>query len=215
MLHQTFACADQAAAPILQVTGLQGGPADHPLFDQLDLFLGAGVCALIGDEGTGKTSLLRLLSGDLQPTAGEVRLLDQSSSLKLPRPAAVFWADLRLPQNDLDTPKECWAAMRLHLPAWSEAMQNDLIEALQMAPHLNKRLNMLSTGSRRKVGLVAALSSGATVTLLDQPFVSLDQASIAVLKSFLNEAAHHPGRAWVVADYEVPSGMTFTSQLQL
>jgi ABC-type Mn2+/Zn2+ transport system ATPase subunit len=63
--------------------------------------------------------------------------------------------------------------------------------------------------------LVAALASGATVTLLDQPFVSLDQASIGVLKSFLNEAAKDPCRAWVVADYEVPSGMTLTSWLQL
>lgn len=215
MLHQILDSSCQAHAPILQVTGLQGGPADHPLFDHLDLCLSAGVCALTGDEGTGKTSLLRLLSGDLQPTAGEVRLLNEPSPLKLPRPAAVFWNDLRLPQNDLDTPKQCWAALRLNLPAWSEAIQNDLVAALHMAPHLDKRLNMLSTGSRRKVGLVAALSSGATVTLLDQPFVSLDQASIAVLKSFLNEAAHHPGRAWVVADYEVPPGMKLTSLLQL
>jgi ABC-type multidrug transport system ATPase subunit len=86
--------------------------------------------------------------------------------------------DLRLPQNDEHTPGQCWAALAPLWPAWSEDTQNALVTALQLTPHLDKRLNMLSTGSRRKVGLVAALASGATVTLLDQPFVSLDASSI-------------------------------------
>jgi ABC-type Mn2+/Zn2+ transport system ATPase subunit len=38
------------------------------------------------------------------------------------------------------------------------------------------------------------LASGATVTLLDQPFAALDLASIGILKDFLNEAAKHPSR---------------------
>ncbi len=74
---------------------------------------------------------------------------------------------------------------------------------------------MLSTGSRRKVMLIAALAAGATVTLLDQPFVSLDQASIRVIKEFLTEAAEQAGRAWIVADYEAPSDLPIASVLQL
>jgi ABC-type multidrug transport system ATPase subunit len=215
MLHQTLAPSPPATTTVLQVTGLQGGPAEHPLFLNLDLCLPAGVSCLTGDEGSGKTSLLRLLAGDLQPRAGQMRLMDEPLALNQPRHADVFWIDLRLPLHDMNTPERCWADLRPNLPAWSETLQNDLVEALHLAPHVGKRMNMLSTGSRRKVGLVAALAAGATVTLLDQPFVSLDQTSIAVLKSFLNEASQHPSRAWVVAAYEAPSGMTFNSQLQL
>ena len=84
-----------------------------------------------------------------------------------------------------------------------------------MERHRHKPLYMLSTGSRRKVMLVAALASGATVTLLDQPFASLDQTSIRVIKDFLNETAEHSSRAWIVADYEVPADFPQASVLQM
>jgi ABC-type multidrug transport system ATPase subunit len=173
------------------------------------------VSALLGDEGVGKTSLMRLLSGDLVATAGQLRLASRAAPLSLPQPSAVFWIDLRLPLHDNDTPTHCWTQFRASLPAWSEATQNELIEALQLAPHLDKRLNMLSTGSRRKVGLVAALASGATVTLLDQPFVSLDQPSIRSLQAFLAQWGQNTERAWLIADYEKPAHLPLVSVLQL
>ncbi|WP_291939119.1 hypothetical protein [Limnohabitans sp.] len=120
-----------------------------------------------------------------------------------------------MPLHDSDTPVQCWAQLRASLPAWSDETKNELIEALQLAPHLDKRLNMLSTGSRRKVGLVAALASGATVTLLDQPFVSLDQASIRSLQAFLAQRAQNTERAWLIADYEKPAHLPLVSVLQL
>jgi ABC-type multidrug transport system ATPase subunit len=173
------------------------------------------VSALIGDEGVGKTSLMRLLSGDLTPTAGQLRLSGENTHLTLPQPSAVFWTDLRLPIHDSNTPAQCWAQFRASLPAWSNTTQNELIEVLQLAPHLDKKLNMLSTGSRRKVGLVAALASGATVTLLDQPFVSLDQTSIRNLQVFLANLGLNPGRVWLIADYEKPAHLPLASVLQL
>lgn len=215
MLKQTFDPLHKTASPVLSVTGLSGGPGDLLLFCDLDLQLPAGVSALLGDEGVGKTSLMRLLSGDLVASAGQLRLASQADSLSLPQPSAVFWIDLRLPLHDNDTPVQCWAQLRASLPAWSNETQNELIEALQLAPHLDKRLNMLSTGSRRKVGLVAALASGAMVTLLDQPFVSLDQPSIRSLQTFLAQQAQNTERAWLIADYEQPAHLPLVSVIQL
>jgi ABC-type proline/glycine betaine transport system ATPase subunit len=65
------------------------------------------------------------------------------------------------------------------------------------------------------VGLVAALASGATVTLLDQPFVSLDQTSIRNLQVFLANLGLNPGRVWLIADYEKPAHLPLASVLQL
>jgi ABC-type multidrug transport system ATPase subunit len=195
----------------MSVIGLSGGPGEKPLFYDLALQLPAGVSALLGDEGVGKTCLMRLLSGDLPATAGQLRLTCEVAPLTLPRPSAVFWTDLRLPLHDNDTPPQCWAQLRESLANWSDETQNVLTEALQLSPHLNKKLNMLSTGTRRKVGLVASLASGATVTLLDQPFVALDQDSIRSLQSFLAQLDQCPGRAWLIADYDKPAHVPLAS----
>lgn len=215
MLRQTFDPLHKSTQTVLSVTGLSGGPAEQPLFHDLALQLPAGVSALLGDEGVGKTSLMRLLSGDLNPTAGQLSLTGDAAPLTLPQPSVVFWTDLRLPLHDQDTPAQCWAHFRASCPGWCDETQSELIEALHLAPHLNKRLNMLSTGSRRKVGLVATLASGARVTLLDQPFVSLDQASIRSLQAFLAKLGQNPDRAWLIADYEKPVHLPLALVLQL
>ena len=85
---------------------------------------------------------------------------------------------------------------------WQSDWQDDLVQALQLTPHLDKQLFMLSAGSRRKVALIALLCSGVKVTCIDQPYVALDQASVRVIREFLCDMAEHPTRTWVVADYE-------------
>lgn len=176
--------------PLLQITNLHLGFQGQRILRDLQLDIRPGLTAIVGDEGTGKTALLRVLSGDLAPETG---------SIKGPQ---ALWLDLRLPGHDEHTPIEVWASLQGRCPGWNHELQNRLAEALQLQEHLHKRLFMLSTGSRRKVGLLGLLASGATITCLDQPFASLDMASIQVLRDFLQEAAKHPARAWVVADYE-------------
>jgi len=139
-----------------------------------------GLVAVTGDEGVGKTRLLQGLANG--PDA--------------------LWLDLALPRQDDLTPHQVWDALRQRCPRWDSVLQEDLAQSLRLEPHLDKKLSMLSTGSRRKVALVGLLASGATVTCLDQPFAALDAASIGVVRDFLAEAADHASRTWVVADYE-------------
>lgn len=164
-----------------------------------------GVSWVCGDEGKGKTTLLRILAGDVTPTAGRV----------LTPEGGVFWVDLQSSAHDAMTVQACWDTLRAHHLRWNQALLQDLADELDMTQHRDKRLNMLSAGSRRKVMVVAALASGATVTLLDQPFAALDLASIRVIHAFLQEAAEHPSRAWIVADYEAPHDLPLASVLNL
>jgi len=190
---------------VLQALHLSGGPAGLPIIQDLN-FLGLpGVSWICGDEGSGKTTLLRLLAGDIKPTTGEVTVPG----------GGVFWVDLQAPTHDDTTVQACWDALRADHPKWDDALQDELAQALDMHTHRLKRLNMLSTGSRRKVMVIAALASGATVTLLDQPFAGLDLASIRVIKDFLREAATQTHRAWLVADYEAPRDIPLASVLNL
>jgi ABC-type multidrug transport system ATPase subunit len=184
----------------LQVQHLTHGPIQN-----LNFSWSAGVSWVCGDEGKGKTTLLRLLAGDVHPSAGNVTAPEGD----------VFWADLQDPAHETTTVQACWDALRTRYANWDDALLQDLADALDMHQHREKRLNMLSTGSRRKVMVVAALASGTTVTLMDQPFAALDLASIRIIKDFLQEAAEHPSRAWIVADYEAPHDLPLASVLRL
>ncbi len=164
-----------------------------------------GVSWVCGDEGKGKTTLLRLLAGDVQPTAGHVVTPE----------GGVFWVDLQTPAHDATTVQACWDTLRTHYPHWNEEVLSDLADALNMNEHREKQLHMLSAGSRRKVMVIAALASGATVTLLDQPFAALDFGSIRIIQEFLHEASEHPSRAWIVADYTAPTAVPLASVLNL
>lgn len=147
-----------------------------------------GLVAVTGDEGAGKTSLLRGLCEQLgQP--------DRRAS------CSALWLDLSLPGQDEQTPVLVWDAIRQGFPRWNMQLQQDLIDALGLQPHIGKALFMLSTGSRRKVALVGLLASGAEVTCLDQPFAALDASSAGVIRDFLADVAGHTTRTWVVADY--------------
>jgi ABC-type multidrug transport system ATPase subunit len=190
---------------LLRSHDLSGGPGDMAVLDGLCCAWAPGLHWVCGDEGSGKTSLLRLLAGDLPALQGRV---DRPSD-------GVFWADLKGSEHDQTTVQACWDQLKALHPNWQHALEQDLIEALDMERHRHKPLFMLSTGSRRKVMLVAALAAGARVTLLDQPFVSLDQVSVRVIKDFLSDAAAHTSRAWIVADYEVPQDLTPNSVLDL
>ena len=194
-----------ALPAMLRSHHLSGGPSGESIVHELSFEWRPGLHWVCGDEGSGKTSLLRLLAGDLPPLKGSV---DRP-------PGGVFWADLKGSELDQTPVQTCWEQLQARCPHWQHALEQDLIEALDMERHRHKPLFMLSTGSRRKVMLVAALASGASVTLLDQPFVSLDQVSVRVIKDFLSDAAAHTSRAWIVADYEVPDGLSPASVLEL
>jgi ABC-type multidrug transport system ATPase subunit len=154
----------------------------------------AGLNAVVGDEGAGKTRLLRLLS-ELEADA--------------------LWFDLRLTDHDAQTPLEFWRHLQSRCPRWNETLCLQLCEALDLKAHLHKQLFMLSTGSRRKVGLLALMVSGVKFVCLDQPFSALDQASVNVLVDFLNDMRHDNSRAWLVADYAADPRLDWANLIDL
>ena len=160
--------------------------------DGLQIF--AGLNAVVGDEGAGKTRFLQLLSE---------------------RESDALWFDLRLASHDALTPLAYWHHLQSQCPRWDEALRTKLCAALDLNDHLHKQLFMLSTGSRRKVGLVALLVSGAKFVCLDQPFSALDQASISVLVEFLNDVSQDNSRAWLVADYVADPSLDWVSVIDL
>ena len=155
-------------------TGFVAGP--------LDLDLGPGIAWLQGDNGTGKTTLLRALCGELRPTAGEVRICGAD-----PHRDPLTRRHVGFLPTTLDTPEylrvdEAWqtvAALR-RAPDWDG---HALRDALDLPGRL--RVGHASAGQRRKIELLCALAGEPPVLLLDEPFAHVDAATIAWLVAAL------------------------------
>jgi ABC-type multidrug transport system ATPase subunit len=178
--------------------------------------LAPGVALVLGGDGRGKTTVLELLAGVLSPVTGRLQLggvfLDEQPEAYRQQ---VFWIDPRSTAHDALTVTDYLQSVQRAYPDFDEALLAEVIEGLALAPHLHKNLFMLSTGSKRKVWIAAAVASGANLTLLDGPFVSLDQASINFVLQLLTEAASQSTRMWLVADYVAPVDVLATTLIDL
>jgi ABC-type multidrug transport system ATPase subunit len=202
--------------PILQADRLCFDYPQRKLFDGLTVHIPPGVSLVRGGDGCGKTTLLRLLAGELPAAGGELQL----NGIRLDnQPAAyrqqVFWIDPRSEAFDQMTPVDYFRSVQQIYPLFDQSLLGDLIAGFSLAPHLGKHLYMLSTGSKRKVWLAAAFASGAALTLLDDPFAALDKPSAGFVMELLEEAAGHPARAWVVGHYEVLGGVPLATMIDL
>jgi len=162
----------------------------------VDLVIGAGtVHAVLGGNGDGKSTLLRILAGLSSASKGAARRPRRSVSYVPERlPAALRMtaeryllqmARLRGPEADL-----------------IQARSLNLLERLQLSPGPDVPIIQLSKGNRQKVSLAQAFGFPAVLTVLDEPFSGLDREATAELRAILAETradgrsvvvgAHHP-----------------------
>lgn len=201
---------------ILQARDVTFEFPQQPVFSHFSATLRAGITYVAGGESCGKSTLLRLFAGDLTPQAGSIEVCDFSSKDKLASyKKHVFWIDPRTSAHDHLSPNDYFDLQRKDYPEFDDALLLELIEGLRLSDHVSKAIYMLSAGSKRKVWLAAAFASGATATLLDEPFAALDKASINFLLERLECVAHNTNRAWVIADYEAPQNLSTVLAIDL
>lgn len=195
-------------SPLLSLKGLHFGYPGAPtrVFEDLCAELPAGVALVCGDESRGKSTLLRLLAGQLQPTQGAIAWAGQALTR-----SQVAWFDPTDPTRE----QEVVQAILAELVPLEKLMGSGLLQELGLEPHLGKPLYQLSTGSRRKVFLAAALAQDAPLTLLDQPFMALDQPSVDALLQRFAAWQGCAERLLLIADYLPPAGLALSGTLDL
>lgn len=100
-------------------------------------------------------------------------------------------------------------------PHWSAATLAEHLQGWRLAEHVGKPFYALSSGTQRKIFMAAALASGATLTLIDEPLGGLDRASIQYLQEALAARAADTQRLVLVAHYEVLPGITWDAVIDL
>jgi ABC-type multidrug transport system ATPase subunit len=200
----------------LQVEGLSCQFAGVTLFDRWSRGVGPGITLVQGDEGRGKSTLLRLLAGQQAADAGVLQIgavrLDADPEAYR---AQVYLADLHTDAFDQITPMAYLGMVQERHSGFVASQVATLIEGLSLTEHQHKPMYMLSTGSRRKVWFAAAAACGAPLTLVDEPFAALDRRSAAFVCEVLRAQGQRQDRVWILADYVAPEGVPLAGTIDL
>ena len=186
-----------------KVTARRGG---RLVFRDLDLAVAPGEAVILrGPNGAGKSTLLRLLAGLLKPETGQVlcagvAISDDPEGHR----AGLHYVGHSLALKGILTAAE-------NLAFWAAARSGDAagvmaaLAKMGATPFANLEVRRLSAGQQRRVSLARLFASPASLWLLDEPTVTLDQATVASLARHM--AAHLAAGGMIVAATHVELGL--------
>ncbi|MBL6712283.1 MAG: energy-dependent translational throttle protein EttA [Pirellulales bacterium] len=186
MIPASRALGDQ----VIEAEGLSKAYGDKLLFENLSFRIPAGgIVGIIGPNGAGKTTLFRMLVGQEQPDAGEIKVgstvdvgyVDQSRDAL--DPEKTVFEEISGGHDTIELGKRTVNA------------RSYVAKFMFMGPDQQKKVGKLSGGERNRVHLAKLLRRGCNLLLLDEPTNDLD---VDTLRSLEEGITHFPGSVVVI-----------------
>lgn len=207
---------NQQVPATLSITSLSFTYPDQPLFDNLSVSIPMGVALIRCEESRGKSTLIRLLAGEIMPERGTINLNGTCSvKEKSLYQKQVFYTDPRCEDFDQISAMQYLAHIENNYPDFDRARIPSLIDGLGLTPHQDKPLYMLSAGSKRKVWITAAIASGAKITLIDDLTAALDRSSIEFIIDQLILISQQPNRFFICSHYDTLDRVPFAAVIDI
>ena len=187
---------------------------EKQIFDNIDMDIERGkVTAIMGPSGTGKTTLLKLIGGQLKPDKGtvfvdgeNVHQLSQSALYDLRRRTMGMLFQSGALLTDLSVYDNVAFPLREHTDLPEEAIHHLILLKLEAVGLRGARHLMpaeLSGGMARRVALARAIALDPQMIMFDEPFTGQDPISMGVLVKLIHDMNHALGMTSVVVSHDV------------
>lgn len=197
------------AAPLLEARRLTCVRGEASLFEDLSFSLNAGeVLQVAGANGTGKTSLLRIVAGLTLPDEGEVWWRGASIAAR----RAEFHGQLAYLGHHLGLKGELTVLENLrvitaiHGVLAAASRMGEVLERVRLDHRADLPVRALSAGQRQRVALARMLLLNAVLWILDEPFTALDVAGVALVKALAEEHLERGGLVILTSHQAVTLG---------
>ena len=180
---------------------------ERRLFTQLSFTVAAGQWLHVrGENGAGKTSLLRLLAGLSQPAEGEVRWCDQAiQQAESPyRKHLLFFGHHGAVKEDLSALENLSFTAAMDGAAVSQPQALAALHRMGLRGREDLPIRVLSAGQRRRVMLARLVIRNASLWVLDEPFTALDTKAVDLLTTLIKEHLASGGMAVLTSHQTMP-----------
>ena len=171
--------------------------------------------SIIGHSGCGKSTVLNLIAGLLEPTSGHLFCAGREIAKPGPERAVVFQNHSLLPW--LTCFENVYLAVERVFGSESkvnlEARTNAALELVGLSHAADKRPNEISGGMKQRVGIARALSMEPKVLLLDEPFGALDALTRATLQDELMKIMAKSGATAVMVTHDVDEAVLLSDRI--
>jgi phospholipid/cholesterol/gamma-HCH transport system ATP-binding protein len=201
------------ATNVVEVRGVRYSAGPRLIFDGLDLSVARGsITAVMGPSGTGKTTVLRMLTGQATPEAGTVEVLGQSvpglrgkSLYALRRRMGMLFQNGAL-LTDLDVFENIAFPVRENARLPEPVLERLVLmklEAVGLRGAARLMPQELSGGMARRVALARAIVMDPEILIYDEPFVGLDPVSMGIILRLIRHLNDALGITSIVVSHDV------------
>ena len=188
---------------------------EQVLFSDLDLSLSpANVLFLQGENGSGKTSLLRILCGFRLPDEGDITWGDQSISSVPEYSQNISYVGHKNGIKDELTVEENLNLMRSMATA-SDIETESVLKQIGLFKQADVLSRQLSAGQKRKLALARLMMTNNSFWVLDEPFTSLDKASVGFFESLIKQHIKRGGMLILTSHHDIDLSGLSVNQFNL